>query len=309
MAEELLTEEARALLARLRELVDRRGNAAIGPSPTPVPSLFTVRRDCDAGSEHKLQGPVISVILKGRKHLTVGTPGSCRDFDMTAGDLSLVALDIPIASCFPHASDKEPFLGIFAYLDRGTLLELSLKMPQPEEREPQGPVESVVAGPADADLLGCFVRLMELLDKPEQIPVRAPIILQELHYLVLAGPHGRILQDLYRLSLPRSPVVQAISLLKQDIAKPLSLEDLARRVHMSVSSLHRHFKRQTGMSPIQYRKQLRLLEARRRMLTESEQAAVAAMAVGYESITQFNREYKRMFGESPLRDIRRIKSS
>ena len=148
-----------------------------------------------------------------------------------------------------------------------------------------------------------MLRLVELLDRPNQIAVRAPIIMRELHYLLLVGPQGSTLQSLYTHGTQDSHIVQAIAIMKQNIASPLRMDTLARQLSMSISSLHRHFKNITGFSPLQYHKQLRLYEAQRLMLVENERASNAALAVGYESVTQFNREYKRMFGEPQHRDI------
>ena len=158
---------------------------------------------------------------------------------------------------------------------------------------------------AEPDLLEGALRLVKLLGKPEQIPMRAPMIMRELHYLLLTGPQGGILRRLHTLGTQNNQIVRAISLLRHNVNAAVRMDDLARQVHMSVSSLHRHFKTVTGLSPLQYHKQLRLYEARRLMLTQRENASGAALAVGYESPTQFNREYKRMFGEPPHRDISR----
>ncbi len=149
----------------------------------------------------------------------------------------------------------------------------------------------------------------ELVDKPDQISLRAPMILRELHYLVLIGKQGGVLYGLYAQGSDKNNVMQAISFLKENVAEPLIVEDLAKKVHMSVSSLYRHFKDVTGSSPLQYQKQLRLYEAQRLMFMENEKASVAALRVGYESVTQFNREYKRMFGEPPHRDMTKRKNS
>ena len=129
--------------------------------------------------------------------------------------------------------------------------------------------------------------------------------MRELHYLLLAGPQGGILRGLYAHGARNGQILQAIALMRRNMTRPLRMDALARQVCMSVSSLHRHFKSITGLSPLQYHKQLRLYEAQRLMLVENERAASAALSVGYESVTQFTREYKRMFGESPHRDISR----
>ena len=135
------------------------------------------------------------------------------------------------------------------------------------------------------------------------ISVFAPLILRELHYLLLVGPQSEMLRELYARGARDNRIIDAIRILKKHLNRSISMETLAKKVNMSISSLHRQFKRITGVSPLQYHKRLRLSEAQRLMLAANERADIAAIAVGYESITQFNREYKRMFGEPPRRDV------
>lgn len=134
------------------------------------------------------------------------------------------------------------------------------------------------------------------------------MMLRELHYLLLISPHGKILRQLNTPGTQNNQVVQAINWIRENYKIPMRVESLARQVNMSTANLHRHFKLLTGLSPLQYQKQLRLHEAQRLMLVENERASSAALSVGYESITQFNREYKRVFGEPPLRDMNRRRS-
>ena len=167
---------------------------------------------------------------------------------------------------------------------------------------------SISVADTDTDILEMFLRLLELHEKPEQIPLRAPMMLRELHYLLLISPHGKILRQLNTPGTQNNQVVQAINWIRENYKIPMRVESLARQVNMSTANLHRHFKLLTGLSPLQYQKQLRLHEAQRLMLVENERASSAALSVGYESITQFNREYKRVFGEPPLRDMNRRRS-
>lgn len=174
-------------------------------------------------------------------------------------------------------------------------------MPVQESKE----CASVSIADASSDILEMFLRLVELIEKPEQIPIRAPMMLRELHYLLLISPHGENLRHLNTIGTQNNQVVQAIDWLRHNYKKSLKVDVLARQVSMSTSNLHRHFKLLTGISPLQYHKQLRLYEAQRLMLVENERVSNAALSVGYESVTQFNREYKRLFGEPPLRDMNR----
>lgn len=145
------------------------------------------------------------------------------------------------------------------------------------------------------------MRLASLMEKPTQIPIRSKMIMRELHYLLLTGPQKDVLINLYSGGAYGQQVFAAISYLKERLDVPVRAEELAAAVHTCESSLYRHFKTLTGLSPLQYHKQLRLHEARRLIVSENEQAALAAIKVGYESVTQFNREYKRLFGQPPLR--------
>lgn len=322
-----------SMLEELRALVDRQSRGfAPGVSATPINDLFVVRQCCDNSVDHCMERPLVSIILQGHKHMSCGFRETARDFSLTAGDSILVAVDMPTTSSFPNNLPDKPFLAVFLYLNKDSLLDLSLKM-SAEAEEAEGAfadpdqgrcsVESldgissiedeetdgIAVASVDEDFLSCMLRLARLWEKPEQIAVRAPIIAHELHYVLLCSSYGHILRRIYRRGSQNSSVVQAIALLRRNLAIPLRVDELARQVNMSVSSLHRHFKQLTGYSPLQYRKQLRLLEARRLMFSENEQAARAALTVGYESITQFNREYKRLFGESPHRDIRRLQTA
>ena len=254
--------------ARLKEILLRHvPRPAVLPGP--VDGVFLVRREAVNCSESCFTRPLASLIVQGSKQAL-----------------------------------QRPFLSLFFYLDRQMLGELIMAMP-PEERAAGADDSGVSVADADPDLMEGVMRLAELLDKPRQIAMRAPLIMRELHYLLLAGPQGGILRGLYAHGAQNGQILQAIALMRRNMTTPLRMDALARQVCMSVSSLHRHFKSITGLSPLQYHKQLRLYEAQRLMLVENERAASAALSVGYESVTQFNREYKRMFGEPPHRDISR----
>ena len=159
----------------------------------------------------------------------------------------------------------------------------------------------------DPDILHAFLRLVELLEKPEQIPILGPLIVREIHYRLLIGPQGEFLRRLNTLGTQSNQIAQAITWLRDNYREPLQVDKLAQKVNMATSTFHRHFKEVTTLSPLQFHKRLRLYEAKRLMLTESKDASSASLAVGYESPTQFNREYKRLFGEPPHRDVMRMR--
>ena len=265
--------------------------------PTAIAGLTLVRREAANSSERCFEKPLASILVQGNKHTVIGTHA----FSIAAKQCLVSGVDMPSTSYVVDPTPEKPFLALFFYLDRQLITDLAMEMEQ--DLPPSGEDSlGVAVADAEPDLLEGAVRLVKLLDKPEQIPMRAPMIMRELHYLLLAGPQGGILRRLHTLGTQNNQIVQAISLLRRNVTATVRMDDLARRVNMSVSSLHRHF---TGLSPLQYHKQLRLYEARRLMLTQQENATGAALAVGYESPTQFNREYKRMFGEPPHRDISR----
>lgn len=286
--------------AALRDILLRRLPAP-GIFPTAIEGLMLVRRDDPAGTDRCFERPLASLIVQGRKHALVGG----REYHFAENDCLVSGVDLPSVSSFPEASPGRPFLSLFFHLDREMLTELMLKMPPSGGRPAQANAYGLVTATVDPEFMRTLLRLVELLDRPEQIAVRAPMTLRELHYLLLIGPHGQLLKQLHARDSQGSRILEAVTLLKNRMSAPVRMEDLARQVNMSLSSLHRHFKQVTGYSPLQYHKQLRLYEAQRLMFMENMQAGAAALSVGYESVTQFNREYKRMFGEPPHRDIQR----
>lgn len=266
--------------------------------PSAIPGLTLVRREKTNSSERCFAKPLASVIVQGSKQSIIGM----REYALQENQCLVSAVDMPSLSHVVSPSPEKPFLSLFFYLDKKILTELIAEM-EPEERPAFQAGQSVSVADAEPEFLEALLRLAELLDKPKQIAIRAPIILRELHYLLLVGPQGPTLRALYTRGSSNTQVLNAISIMRRNVSNPLRMDALARQVSMSISSLQRHFKKITGFSPLQYHKQLRLYEAQRLMLMENERAANAAIAVGYESVTQFNREYKRMFGEPPHRDI------
>ncbi len=292
-------ENVKAVNAALKELLLRHMETP-GVRPSAVEGLTLVRREASNCSEKCFSQPLAAIFVQGVKHSVIGT----REYHIRENQCLVSGVDMPSSSCSIDPTPERPFLSLFFHLDRQMLTDLVMET-DPKDLPPGTGGQSVSVADADPEFMEGVLRLAQLLDKPGQIPVRAPMILRELHYLLLIGPQGGILRELHRLGSQNGQIVRAISLLRQDVAKPWSVSELARQVNMSVSSLHRHFKTVTGFSPLQYHKQLRLYEAQRLMLTRNERASGAALAVGYESVTQFNREYKRMFGEPPHRDMNR----
>lgn len=275
-----------------------------GKIDTDIDGLFLSRKDEISQSSHCLSKPMAAFIVQGEKMMTLGTT----EFVVNAGQCLITCVDMPSSTLLLHATPEHPFLSLGFFLNKKIMADLLSEVP-PETHASRHSHMTACAIDAPLDLLETLLRLVDLLDKPTQISVLAPLILRELHYLLLSSPLSDMLHDIYMHGTRDNRIINAIAWLKNHIATPISVDDLAKMAHMSVSSLHRHFKSITGLSPLQYQKQLRLYEAQRLMLAENERADMAAMTVGYESVTQFNREYKRMFGEPPHRDIIRRKKN
>lgn len=268
--------------------------------PTPIDGFTLIRREDVGTPERCFEKPLVGLVVQGTKHSLMGG----QEYTYKENQCIVAGVDMPISSYVINPTHEKPFLFLYLYLDRQLLSSLSMEMKQ-DAVYGQEESDSISIADADSDLLEMFLRLVELIEKPEQIPLRAPIMLRELHYLLLISPHGKCLRQLHTYGTQNNNIVQAIDWLRQNYKTPLRVETLARQVGMSTSNLHRHFKLLTGLSPLQYHKQLRLYEAQRLMLVENARVSGAALSVGYESVTQFNREYKRLFGNPPLRDMNR----
>lgn len=270
---------------------------------TAIEGFKLARREDSGTPKHCFEKPLVGLVVQGTKHSSVGG----QEYVYTENQSVVAGVDMPISSYVLNPTHEKPFLFLYLYLDKQLLSSLALDMKQDFTEKPETSTGISIAD-TDEDILEMFLRLLELNEKPEQIPVRAPMMLRELHYLLLISPHGKLLRQLNTPGTQNNQIVQAISWIRENYKIPMRVESLARRVYMSTANLHRHFKLLTGLSPLQYQKQLRLHEAQRLMLMENESASSAALLVGYESITQFNREYKRIFGEPPLRDMNRRRS-
>ena len=268
-----------------------------GKYATAVKGLTLSRRQEINKADSCFGNPSVAAIVQGGKCALIGG----EEYRYVEGQYCITGVDLPSAFYVLQPSEETPFLAVILDLDSQILSRLVTELP-PADTDLGDRGRGFVVGDLNADLLACFLRLVRLLDKPEQIHVRAPMIIAELHYLLLSGPRGERLRQLNTSGTQSNMIVQAVSWLKENYTKPLRVEELARRVHMSLSTFHRYFKDITGLSPLQFHKQLRLYEAQRLMVLEDYKASSASMMVGYESEAQFHREYKRLFGESPHRD-------
>lgn len=268
--------------------------------PTSIHNLHLVRREEAGTPEQCFERPLVGLVVQGTKHSFMAG----RDYVYTERQCIVAAVDMPISSYIINPTRERPFLFLYVYLDKGLLSSLAMEMKDSLSGGDDA-CSGISIAEAGEDIIDMFLRLVQLLEKPEQIPLRAPMMMKELHYLLLISTHGKLLRQLNTPGTQNNQIVQAISWIRENYKTPLKVDALARYVNMSVSNLHRRFKLLTGLSPLQYQKQLRLYEAQRLMLLENERASAAALSVGYESVTQFTREYKRTFGEPPLRDMQR----
>ena len=267
-----------------------------GTQPTELPEVFLSRFDTMHTCTCAFGKPSVGIILQGSKQTIVGR----ETFAYHENQCLVIGMDMPSSFAVTQASPERPFLACSFFLDRLLLSELITQSGLNLEKEQPG---CACVADLQQDVLETLVRLLSLLDKPEQIPVRAPLILRELHYLLLIGPQGSQLRKFNTLGSHSQQIAQAVGWLREHYCTPQPIELLAGQFNMSASAFHRHFKEVTGFSPLQYLKKLRLYEAQRLMLTQDHSVATAAYAVGYESPTQFSREYKRLFGNPPHRDI------
>jgi AraC-like DNA-binding protein len=241
--------------------------------------------------------PMIGVVVQGFKHSIVGD----EEFSFGEGSYMAVGVDMPSFFHITQASPEKPFLSLSITLDRYLITQLAAEFPPaPRAGSTAGKAAAVAA--LTPEMLDAFLRLVKLLDTPERIPALAPLVIREIHYHALAGPLGGGLLPFTQ----NNQIAQAIGWLRENYREPLRVAALAGRVSMAETTFNRHFHKLTGFSPLQFQKRLRLYEARRLILTEDKSAGMAAFEVGYESPTQFNREYKRQFGEPPHRDINRV---
>ena len=273
-----------------------------GNYPTPIDGFGIYRRDGEHEPENCFYRPLISLVVQGSKRSLMGK----QEYLYGGGQSLVAAVDMPSVNYVTAASANAPFLSMVVDLDLFLIAQLAAETKTPVVFA-STPPKGVSVAEADPDLMGAFLRLLELLETPQQIPVMAPMIIREIHYRLLIGAHGEYLRNTSTLGSKSNQIAQAISWLRTNYTQPLQVEKMARNANMAPSTFHRHFKQVTSLSPVQFQKRLRLYEAQRLMLTQNQDATHAAFAVGYESPTQFNREYKRMFGDPPHRDVSRMR--
>ncbi|WP_144634114.1 AraC family transcriptional regulator [Bordetella genomosp. 13] len=274
-----------------------------GSYATAVPGLTFHRASAPAEKTHGVYRPALGVLAQGAKRVELGN----EVHEYTPARYLLTSVDLPIASRVTLASSGTPYLSMALDLDTQRIADLMTQMGDAGRAEGAQAPRGMATAPMEQDLAEPLLRLARLLDTPDDIPVLAPLVEREIHYRLLKGELGHRLCHIVMDCGAMNQISRAIDWLKRNYCAPLRIEDLAQRVNMSASSLHHHFKSLTAMSPLQYQKQLRLHEARRLMLADMLDAGTAAHRVGYESASQFSREYSRLYGAPPLRDVGRLR--
>lgn len=270
-----------------------------GLAPTPVEGLRLMRVRRPGGPMHSIYKPLVCLVLQGAKRMTIG-PGT----DVfRAGQSVVVGLDAPVTGRIVEATPEEPYLAVAIELDMALVRELATELGTPEPARTE-PVRTLFVLDTDEAALDCATRMVRLLDTPDAIPALRPAIMKELHYWLLAGRHGSAIRGLAMPDGQAERVAAAARLLRAEFRGPVPVERLAAAAGMSVSTLKRRFKALTSLTPLRFQKDLRLEEARRLMLAEGQTASQAAFAVGYESASHFTRDYRRLFGAPPRRDVR-----
>ncbi len=265
---------------------------------TSIPGLAFFRREAPTTPTVCLVEASVVLVVQGAKQMLFGGEA----YPYNPNQFLITSLDLPAVSQVIDARPERPCLGLLLRLDLRILAELIAQggLPTPDERPGD---RGVGLGAITPSMLAPFARLVDLLDEPDAIAVLAPLIQREIHYRLLLSDQAPRLWQIASVGSQSHRIARAIDWLKVNYALPLRIDELAARVQMSTSSLHHHFRQLTAMSPLQYQKWLRLNEARRLMLSEALDAASAAFQVGYESPSQFSREYSRLFGAPPRRDI------
>ncbi|MBD2059569.1 AraC family transcriptional regulator [Oculatella sp. FACHB-28] len=287
----------------LAELVGRhthdRGN---GIHATAIAQLELMRESVAPTVLRAVYEPTLCIILQGKKETLLGK----ETYHYGAAQYIVVTVDLPLSGNIVEATPNQPYLCFKLSLDATQLWDIIDQLHRSSDQK-ESSVRGLFVSDANAPLIECATRLTRLLDTPEDIPFLAPMMIREIYYRLLMGDQSEAVWQIATSGSHMQRIAEVIRQIKAEFTKSLSMDDLAKQARMSSASFHRHFKAVTSMSPLQYQKQLRLLEARRLMIAEDADATHAAYQVGYESPSQFNREYSRMFGAPPKKDIERLR--
>ncbi|MDH6197926.1 AraC-like DNA-binding protein [Mycobacterium frederiksbergense] len=272
---------------------------------TPIDGLLLSKVAGSASPEYSLTEPLLVVMAQGGKRLLLGDD----TFEYRAGQYLIVAASLPVTGHYLGTGPAQPSLAMGLVLRPATLSELMLRgRTEPASRAAaSGP--AIATADADAELLDAAARLVRLLDNPADAPVLAPLIEQEILWRLLSGPHGGTIRQIGLADSYLSQINRAVGWMRDNYAAPVRIEDLARMSGMSGSAFHRHFRAVTAMSPLQFQKRIRLQQARSLLIVRPGDIAGVGHQVGYDSPSQFNREYRRLFGAPPGEDAARLRTA
>ncbi|RLQ87033.1 AraC family transcriptional regulator [Notoacmeibacter ruber] len=279
------------LFCQTRSYAEREG-LGFTPARLPVSRLSILYSETPTQIAHTIYDPVFCLVLSGEKHADFhGVPAIFAE-----GHGLVVSLDLPATSWITKASPDTPYLAIAVELEMPVLRELARDLPDEGEEQP---VSALTSAPVSDALLNVMTRLVSLLERPSDREALVPLYMRELHYLLLTSPQGAMLRRMARADSQAGRIADIVAHLRANIGEPMRVEDLARQAAMSTTVFHQRFKEITGMTPVQLLKQLRLLEAQRALRARHGNVTQIALRVGYESPSQFSRDYSRMFGLTP----------
>ncbi|MET3549666.1 AraC-like DNA-binding protein [Paenibacillus favisporus] len=266
---------------------------------TENPSLHMMRATATSEPIHSMYAPSLCFIVQGAKSAALGQ----EIYHYNPTTYLVTSVHLPIKSEITQASPDVPFIGLHLEFTPDQILDIlqHTDLAWPEESEPGS---GIFVGKTNSQLLDALLRLVKLFDQPAEIPILAPLITREILFRVLQGEQGHLVKQFAVIGSQAHAIAKAIQLIHRDYSKPLRVEELAKEVNMAASSFHKHFKQVTALSPLQYQKRIRLQEARHLMISEKMGAADAAFQVGYESPSQFSREYARLYGLPPKSDLK-----
>ena len=289
------------VLRELRTLIERFAGQTEVLKALPNVMLFT---SCSpTAPQSAVAEPVFVLVAQGAKRAMVAD----QTFDYRAGQYLVISVDLPMRGCVAKASTNDPYLGFVMRLKPAAIANLLLEAGAAPDSKAETP--GIAVCDATQELLDALVRMLRLLDRPDDIPVLLPAIEREVLWRLLKGDQGALVRQLGLADSRVAQVGRAIKWLRSHFSEPVRIEDLAKMAGMSITSFHRHFRTVTSMSPIQFQKQIRLHEARVRLLSGAEDVAGVGFQVGYESPSQFSREYRRLFGAPPGKDGERLRSA
>jgi AraC-like DNA-binding protein len=270
---------------------------------TSIPGLL-LSRVTTQEPDYSLTDPLLVVMAQGGKRLLLGD----QVFEYRAGQLLVVTAGLPVTGHFLDATPQHPALGMGLVLRPAAIAQLLLEAPAARSSGPSSTGPAIATGDAGLDLLDAVARLLRLLDHPADARVLAPLVEREILWRLLTGPHSAIVRQIGLADSSMSQVSRAIQWLRENYAEPMRIEEVARMAGMSAAAFHRHFRAVTTMSPLQFQKRIRLQEARSLLLARPDDVAGVGHLVGYDSPSQFSREYRRLFGAPPGQDATRLRA-